>query len=231
MKALRFTARVDVAEFRRQLVRDKERLREGVMRGFERTAEQAKTLLRGEVRAAGLGQKLGNAVRVDMHPTRARSLRPAIYIYTASALLDYFHEGGVIRGQNGNWLAIPIGEAETKYASTTRSRKGNTVPGNQQRRVARLDLAGRDYELRTRLLKNGNLLLIGLPKRTTIVPRGRPRKGLPPQAAAGVRGVPLFILVREARVPVLLNLERHHQRIADVLVDNINRAMPALVTV
>jgi hypothetical protein len=230
--AMRVSVRFDPQTFRRELAIDKDRLRNIVRAGFSRTADQIKETLRGEVRKAGLGDRLANAVRVDLYPWRGRSLRPAIYVYTASALLDWFHEGGLIRGTP--WLAIPTPEAEQRgYAESSLSRNRTVVPGGQKRRVARMDRADNDFDLQTRLLPNGNLLVIGVPKHRQFR-RGRPRgsrNGVPPAARGSVRGVPLFVLVRAARVPVLLSFARHHDAFVRLLADNINRGQAALVTV
>src|SRR4051812_35588063 len=56
----------------------------GARIGAERFAAQAKLAYRGAVRAAGLGDRVANSVRVDIYPKSAavRTHAPTVYVWT-----------------------------------------------------------------------------------------------------------------------------------------------------
>lgn len=82
----------------------------GMRTAAERLAERAKLAYRGAVRQAGLGDRVANAVRVDIKPksAAAHTHAPAVYVYTKAPKIIYAFSAGVtITGHNGLWLAIP----------------------------------------------------------------------------------------------------------------------------
>jgi hypothetical protein len=82
----------------------------GARIGAERFAARAKLAYRGAVRSAGLGDRVANTVRVDIHPKSAakRTHAPAVVVWTkAPKILFAFARGVTIRSQKGLWLAIP----------------------------------------------------------------------------------------------------------------------------
>lgn len=208
---LRISVQYNSAAFTQGLVTAQRALATRVAAGMRKAGERAKDTLRAQARAAGLGERLANAVRAEVYPQSGASLRPALYTFGRSALLDYFTDGGFINAQG--YLLIPTAEAEARgFASTTVDRWGNQVPAQQLRRVARPDLASREFALETRMLRNGSILIVGFPK------SGRDRR-------RDSRGVPLFVGLKRVRIPRLLDFSREHAPIARIVGDEVNRAV------
>jgi len=89
----------------------------GARIGAERFAAQAKLGYRGAVRAGGLGDRVANAVRVDIFPKSAavRTHAPAVYVSTKAPKIIYaFSVGVTIRNREGLWLAIPTDHTPRK---------------------------------------------------------------------------------------------------------------------
>lgn len=64
---------------------------------------------RGEVTSAGLGQRLANTIRGEAYPRGTDSLNAAALVWTrAPKIIGSFEKGGMIRGKNGLYLAIPL---------------------------------------------------------------------------------------------------------------------------
>lgn len=228
---MRVSIRLDPEELRRGLAADHESLISGVTMGMTRGAEIAKQMLRDDVRGAGLGDRISRAVRGVVYPKGKRSLTPALYMHNASVLLDYFHDDNVIQARGGGWIAIPTEAAERLgYASTDVSRKGNAVPAGQSRRLARIDLASREWKLGTRLIGNGNLLLVGEAPikggraRANTAANRRGRAGNTAKQPQG-KAVVLFILVKQARVSRRLQFGQRRDAISKMLAEQINRAL------
>lgn len=95
-------------------------LKRAVSNGVLEAAEGLQADLRAQVRAAGLGRGLANAIRVSDHPTAPRtSLDAAAVVYAqrgkrgrggADDILDAFDKGALIRSSEGFFLAIPTPE-------------------------------------------------------------------------------------------------------------------------
>lgn len=78
--------------------------------GIDAAGKGAQQDIRAMIRSAGMGQRLGNAVRQNTFPTPPRaSMRAASEIYASSnaaEIIEAFSEGVTIRGR-GRYLAIP----------------------------------------------------------------------------------------------------------------------------
>jgi hypothetical protein len=86
------------------------RIARGARVAAEKQAARAKLALRGDVRAAGLGDRLANTWRVNVFPKSAssRTHSPAVFVKsTASEIVTAFDQGATIRSKQGLWLAIP----------------------------------------------------------------------------------------------------------------------------
>jgi hypothetical protein len=174
--------------------------------------------LRDQVRAAGLGAGLSNAGRREIYPRgRRRTLRPAGLVYSkATALHDAFANGAVVLPRMGSFLLVPTTAAERLgVTTTTRARRGGTVPGGKRRRLADLDAAAAKLGVpivsampgRKRASSRGDrgerdrgfiLLAPARRSRSTLVALYYARRDVQP--------VHLFTLVRSTRVPKLLDL-------------------------
>ena len=88
--------------------------RKAVAAGMRQAGEGLKRDWRGQIVAAGLGVRLGNAIRAKHYPGRP-SLGAAALVYgqpsrgrnSVPAILESFDQGAVIRGRSGPFLAVP----------------------------------------------------------------------------------------------------------------------------
>lgn len=81
----------------------------GAREAAEIQAARAKVEFRQPIRAV-LGDRVANAVRVDIYPRSAaqRTHAPTVYVWTkAPAIISAFSQGATIRNRSGFWLAIP----------------------------------------------------------------------------------------------------------------------------
>lgn len=86
------------------------RIARGARTAAERQAARAKVLLRQDVVAGGLGEKVANAWRADIYPKSpaAHTHAPAVQVYTkAPDIVTAFGQDTVIQHHDGLYLAIP----------------------------------------------------------------------------------------------------------------------------
>jgi hypothetical protein len=171
-----------------------------------RTAERLGEAWRANVRAAGLGGRLANAVRYDVWPRPPRfSLRAAARVTTnADEIFEAFETGAVITGKAGNWLAIPT--KDTPRSRTTR--RGGTRGGRGKASPAEVEeMFNRD--LVAVRLRTGTMALI-MPNVIRAKNRRGWRRDTQRRLAQGrnPEAVTMFILVPLARMPRLLSLEQ-----------------------
>lgn len=183
------------AEFAPAEIRAGERAVSLTMRGVSQTLKGA---WRDQVRMAGLGSKLANAIRSDAYPKGKDSLSAAAMVWSKAAkIVSAFEEGAVINSQNGFWLAIPLPAAG-------RGAKGRITPGEwEKRRGRRLRFVYRSG--RSALLVDDGTVLARAGK------TGRDGKW---RAARGFRNktIPIFALVPQVRLKKRLNLYAEAER-------------------
>jgi hypothetical protein len=86
------------------------RIARGARIAAEKQAARAKLALRGDVRAAGLGDRLANTWRVNVFPrsSSVHTHEPAVFVKNRAPEVVTAHAGGMtIRSHTGVWLAIP----------------------------------------------------------------------------------------------------------------------------
>ena len=69
--------------------------------------EIAKRNGRASIAASGFSRKWQNALRVNIYPPQADSMRPAAFIYHKIRYAGVFEDGAVIGGQPLLWLPLP----------------------------------------------------------------------------------------------------------------------------
>lgn len=152
---------------------------------------------RQQVVGAGLGRKLGNAVRSAAYPRSTNSMGAASMVWTKAPKITAAHEAGaVIRSRTGSFLAIPT-EAAGKGRGGAR-----LTPEDWERR--------RGVKLRFVYRRGRPSLLVAesrLNARGTAV-RSRSKTG------RNVATVPIFVLVPQVRLRKRLNLYKGAGRIA-----------------
>ncbi|WP_426255803.1 DUF6441 family protein [Sphingomonas sp. DC2300-3] len=183
------------------------------------TTDDVKEAFRDQVRAAGLGDRLANAVRGVAYPNRngVHSLEPAGWIYAqpskdgrgAAAIIESYADGRMIVAKNGRkFLAIPTDdcprkrsgnaltpdEVEQRFGRTLQfispQDKGFRTPSTRHRAVAYLVLKGLVIRKKTGRWRNAS-------EREQ---SGKTRNPRPVQA------VIMFSLVRSVKKPKSVDL-------------------------
>lgn len=98
--------------------------------------------LRGQVRAAGLGNGLEKAWRREVYPrARKTTFHPAALVYSKSTILhEAFDRGPQIAARRSRFLVIPTAAGQRLgLGEIPSSRKGGRVPGGKKRRYADLE--------------------------------------------------------------------------------------------
>lgn len=91
--------------------RRRQNLREAVTAAMRERGNAAKDAVRAEARAAGLGNRVANTWRGQVYPERGVSASAAYVLASRAPHIIAGHSSGeVIRGRDGNWLAIPTPE-------------------------------------------------------------------------------------------------------------------------
>jgi hypothetical protein len=174
--------------------------------------------LRREIAAAGLGNKLPNAVRSKVYPSGNRgSLHAAGFIYPsgkgAQNILDAFSQGVTIRSADGFFLAIP-----TEAAGTHALGKRITP-----------ELWERATGLRLRLVLHGrNGLLVAEQKRSRNFRAGKRARRADTLGRGDTHSAIIFILVRQVRLNRRLQPDQIAQAWADRVPGLIARATPSV---
>lgn len=183
------------------------------------TTDEVKEAFRDQVRAAGLGERLPNAIRGVTYPNRAgrRSLEPTGWIYAqpskdgrgAAAIIESYANGRMIYARNGRkFLAVPTDDCPRK-------RSGNALTpeeveakfGRQLQFISPDDKGFKTPSIRHKAI--GYLVLKGLVIRKA---SGRWRNASERERAGNTRNprpvqaVIMFSLVRNVKKPKLVDL-------------------------
>lgn len=79
-----------------------------VTAGISQATDGLKSAMRGQVRSAGLSNRLANTWRGVVYPKGKKSISAAGVVYSnAQKIMEGFEYQTVIRGKSGFWLAIP----------------------------------------------------------------------------------------------------------------------------
>ena len=188
-----------------------------VTRSVGSVAGSIKNAWRGQVRAAGLGNRLAGSIRSEVYPKGTVSASAAGFVYTnADDILTSHDEGSLITARSGLWLAIP-----TEAAMKSR-RHGRISPVEWERR------SGQKLRMVFRPGRPALLVAEGRQSMKTGQFRSRSRLRLKSGAyASNVATVPIFILVPQVQMPKRLDLqaaaEREAGRLDQLIVTNYER--------
>ncbi len=101
-----------------------------VTRGVSSGGAQLQKDWRGQVVSSGLGQRLARTIRKQDYPKGDVSLNAASLVYarpnarpvgaSAAVVIQAHDEGSIIKGKEGLWLAIPIGEVAKRRGPRNR---------------------------------------------------------------------------------------------------------------
>lgn len=182
-------------DLKRDMERETLKAQKATTRAIRLAGSRLQGSWRQAIRGAGLGNRLANTVRLKVYPETKPSLNAAALIWTkAPKIVDAFDKGVLIRSRSGFWLAIPLPHVRLK--------------GRNNRKITPLE-----WEERT----GRRLRFVYRPGRAgLLVDDGtyRDRKTADPMSFSLRRKVgrrnltiPIFVLVRQAKLPKRLNLD------------------------
>ncbi len=157
-----------------------------------------KAAWRGQITGAGLGTRLANSIRFASFPKSGDSLNAAALVWSKAPVIISAHDSGpLIRSKDGFWLAIPT------PAAGKSTRGGRTTPGEWERRTG--------LRLRFIYRRRGPSLLVAEGRLNS---KGR-AVGSRAKTGRGLITVPIFLLVRQVKLPKRLDLARDAERTVD----------------
>lgn len=192
-----FPIKVTVANFRTVLSGELDRVKVGVTSAIDAGSVQLQAQLRSST--ASLGPGVANAWRRQRYPQSRPSLNAAALVWSrAPNIIDGFNKGALIRPSGGRqWLAIALKAAG-------RGPRGQAIT---PREFARR----RGVELRLVPIAPNRALLVvdGRLDGKGLARRGRRRRAgkFGPMPASEAATVPVFLLIRQAKLPKRLDLQ------------------------
>jgi hypothetical protein len=181
--------------------------------------DRGKQRLRDQITGAGMGQRLANAWRGNVYPSRGQSLNAAGFIFTkAPLIIRAFNEGATIRSNKGQFLAIPT-DAVPKSLTFVDPGSGNLVKrkratprGVEQALGLKLRFVYRPG--RTSLLVADNARISSRTGKASMASKTAVKRG-------NVATVVMFILVPQVRLPKRLSIDRVEEQMTNELPDEI----------
>lgn len=176
-------------------------------------ADQTKGEWRGQVRGAGLGNRLSNAIRAQAYQNAAKpSIGAWALVWSKAPKITAAHEqGALIKSTNGFWLAIPTAAAGRGTGN------GKITPSDWERRN------GRVLRFVYRKGRTGLLIDEGRAAPGNVMVRRRSRGGdrLAAPRTFRNRSIVMFVLVPQAKLKKKLDLFG--------AADKVSAALPARI--
>jgi len=158
-----------------------------------------KSAWRTQITGAGLGQRLANTIRQQVYPKGRNSLDAAALVWSNAPVIIGAHDTGpLIRSGNGFWLAIPLPTAGKALGG-----KRITPAMWEQKTGLRLRFVYR---------RRGPSLLVADAVRLNTRGQAAVSKS---KTGRGQVTAPIFILVRQVKLPKRLDLARDAERALD----------------
>jgi len=166
-----------------------------------------KSAWRVQITGAGLGQRLANTIRQQVYPKGRNSLDAAALVWSNAPVIIGAHDTGpLIRSGNGFWLAIPLPAAG-------RAMGGKRVtPGMWEQKTG--------LKLRFVYRRRGPSLLVADAVRLNTRGQAAVSKS---KTGRGQVTAPIFILVRQVKLPKRLDLARDAERAQAAIPGSIVR--------
>ena len=155
-----------------------------------------KSAWRAQITGAGLGQRLANTIRSQTYPKGKNSLDAAALVWSNAPVIIGAHDTGpLIRSGNGFWLAIPLPAAGKAQGGK------RITPGMwEQKTGLRLRFVYRS--------RGPSLLVVDAVRLNT---RGQAAVSKS-KTGRGQVTAPIFLLVRQVKLPKRLDLMRDAER-------------------
>jgi hypothetical protein len=155
-----------------------------------------KAAWRGQITGAGLGQRLANTIRSQTYPKGRNSLDAAALVWSNAPVIIGAHDTGpLIRSGNGFWLAIPLPAAGKALGGT------RITPGMWEQKTG--------LRLRFVYRSLGPSLLVADAVRLNTRGQAAVSKS---KTGRGQVTAPIFLLVRQIKLPKRLDLARAAER-------------------
>ena len=155
-----------------------------------------KAAWRGQIIGAGLGQRLANTIRQQAYPKGRNSLDAAALVWSNAPVIIGAHDTGpLIRSTSGFWLAIPLPAAGKALGG-----KRITPAMWEQKTGLRLRFVYR---------RRGPSLLVADAVRLNTRSQAAISKS---KTGRGQVTAPIFLLVRQVKLPKRLDLARDAER-------------------
>jgi hypothetical protein len=164
-----------------------------------------KSSWRGQITGAGLGQRLANTIRSQTYPKGRNSLDAAALVWSNAPVIIGAHDTGpLIRSASGFWLAIPL-PAAGKASGGKR-----ITPGMWEQKTG--------LRLRFVYRSRGPSLLVADAVRLSTRGQAAVSKS---KTGRGRVTAPIFLLVRQIKLPKRLNLARDAERAQATILGSI----------
>ena len=161
-----------------------------------------KSAWRTQITGAGLGQRLVNSIRTQTYPKGRNSLDAATLVWSNAPVIIGAHDTGpLIRSGNGFWLAIPLPAAGKAMGGK------RITPGMWEQKTG--------LRLRFVYRSRGPSLLVADAVRLNTRGQAAVSKS---KTGKGLVTAPIFLLVRQVKLPKRLDLARDAER-AEQLLD------------
>ena len=166
-----------------------------------------KSAWRAQITGAGLGQRLANTIRSQTYPKGRNSLDAAALVWSNAPVIIGAHDTGpLIRSGNGFWLAIPLAAA------------GKAIGGKRITPAMWEQKTG--LRLRFVYRSRGPSLLVADAVRLNTRGQAAVSKS---KTGRGQVTAPIFLLVRQVKLPKRLDLARDAERALAAIPGSIVR--------
>ena len=162
---------------------------------------------RAQITGAGLGQRLANTIRSQTYPKGRNSLDAAALVWSNAPLIIGAHDTGpLIRSSIGFWLAIPLPAAGKALGGK------RITPGMWEKKTG--------LRLRFVYRRRGPSLLVADAVRLNTRGQAAVSKS---KTGRGQVTAPIFLLVRQVKLPKRLDLARDAERALAAIPGSIVR--------
>ena len=166
-----------------------------------------KSAWRAQITGAGLGVRLANTIRSQTYPKGRNSLDAAALVWSNAPVIIGAHDSGpLIRSANGFWLAIPLAVAGKALGGK------RITPGMWEQKTG--------LRLRFVYRSRGPSLLVADAVRLNTRGQAAVSKS---KTGKGQVTAPIFLLVRQVKLPKRLDLMRDAERTQAAIPGSIVR--------
>jgi len=163
-----------------------------------------KSAWRTQITGAGLGARLSKTIRSQTYPKGRNSLDAAALVWSNAPVIIGAHDTGpLIRSKGGSWLAIPL------PAAGKSTKGGRITPIEWERRTG--------LRLRFIYRRRGPSLLVAEGRLNT---KGR-AVASKSKTGRGLTTAPIFLLVRQVKLPKRIDLAKDAERAAAAIPGSI----------